>query len=221
MASVSDVPTIVGGTSPGRRWASLVIALLAGTAVWFALEDSGTPGVLSVEKGFTHLEPPLPLPDFELVSATDARVTQADLSGGWTLVSLGFTSCPDVCPNTLAALSGALAGLSASGVDARVLFVSVDPERDALERLASYAAHFGPGVEGATGTHDALRRLVEPLGLFYRHVPGADAAAYTVEHSTTVLVVNPRGEVEALLSGDQLSVDGVERALRVLGGASA
>lgn len=206
------MPQATPDSAPRRR-AQLalygpVLSVATGLA-WFAFASVEPPPTLRGGTEFQELDPPRPLPAFVLDASDGSVLETGDLEGHWTLLSIGFASCPDVCPNTLDVLSDA----AAESPGTRVLFVSVDPERDSLERLRAYTAHFGPHVDGATGSHEALRRLTEPLGLFHAHGEAIDGR-YDVEHATTVLAVSPKGEVAGLISGGGLRHETVVEALR-------
>lgn len=121
--------------------------------------------------------PPAPVRDLRIEG-----VTEADLVGRWTLVVVGWMSCPDVCP---AALRG-LASVAAED-DVQVWFVSIDPDRD-RDRLQD-VAWYHDDLRGLTGTRDALDGLVQTLGLSY--APDGDAW----EHSTSAALVDPEANL--------------------------
>ena len=144
------------------------------------------------------------IPDFQLQQADGTPLERADLLGHWTVVFLGFTHCPDVCPTTLAEL--ALAQKQWESLPAasrpRVLFVSVDPGRDTPEATGRYAHHFHPDTLAATGTIPALEAFATALGMVFMKVPppdGARADQYSVDHSSTLVLVDPQGRMAGLL----------------------
>src|SRR5690606_27497951 len=89
-------------------------------------------------------EQPRELPAFSLQQSDGTPLVPGELQGHWTLVFLGFTHCPDVCPTTLAQLAQAQKQWAAlpEATRPRVLFVSVDPERDSPDRIGEYAHAF-------------------------------------------------------------------------------
>lgn len=111
-------------------------------------------------------------------------------------VYFGYTSCPDACPVSLAWIGGALRRLPPE-LDGRVrgLFVSVDPERDDLERLSEYTAFFHPGIIAATGSHEVLHEIARRYGVAYRRVETQSALGYVVDHSSVTYLVGPGGEL--------------------------
>jgi protein SCO1/2 len=85
--------------------------------------------------------------------------------------------------------------------DVRFIFVSVDPERDTLEELKSYTGYFNPDFLGVTGSHAQLARLTRQLGILYvRGKQSKDGKYYLVDHSASVILVDPAGNYRALFS---------------------
>ena len=125
--------------------------------------------------------------------------TLGDLRGQWRVVLFGYTACPDVCPTSLAYIA---AELRRQGHDLpKVVFVSVDPERDHAADLGRYTRSFDPQFLGATGAPSALQDLTKALGAFYeapRHA--ADDRHYTVTHDGSLFVLDPAGHLAKTLS---------------------
>ena len=142
------------------------------------------------------------MPEFQLVDHNNEPYTREHTKNQWTLMYFGYTYCPDVCPTTLYELAGADELLASDGEADDVVYtlVSVDPDRDTPERLAQYVPHFGEKFRGATATLDALTALTAPLGIVFARVDGTDTENYLVDHSSAVIVINPDGEFQAVLS---------------------
>ena len=134
------------------------------------------------------------IPDFALQSADGKLINKATLSKHWTVVFLGFTHCPDICPTTLADLSKVQKVWETlpSETRPRVLFVSVDPERDTPKAIAEYAAFFHKDTLTATAQEPALTEFVQSLALVYAKMPLKNGD-YTMDHSATIVVLNPQG----------------------------
>ncbi|HSN17872.1 MAG TPA: SCO family protein [Gammaproteobacteria bacterium] len=148
------------------------------------------------------LHDPKPLPDFSLADTTGGTFTKASLVGHWNLLYFGYTHCPDACPTTLAALDKftAQTGRLPKQLKPRVYFVSVDPKRDSLELLKNYALYFNPAFTGATGSLDALHALTTPLGVDFSYGKPDAKGDYAVDHTSFVVLVDPRAEEVALFS---------------------
>jgi protein SCO1/2 len=185
-----------------------IVLLLLGGGAWLLLR--GLPGAqpaepfIEVARDAYVLAEPEPLPAFRLLGHDGAPFDNAALRGRWTFLFFGFTHCPDVCPTTLAVFAEALPRL---GADTRLVLVSVDPERDTPERLGKYVAAFNPAFLGATGEISAL---AESLGVVYAKVPGAAPSSYSVDHSSSVLLVDPRGRFYGVLAAPHVAQNIVE-----------
>lgn len=118
----------------------------------------------------------------------------SEYRGKIVLLYFGYTSCPDVCPTSLARLKMALSELSPQeAAQVQVIFVSVDPARDTLEKLRDYVHVFGSDFIGASGTRSEVDLVAESFGVYYKpNDPDADGN-YTVDHSSLVYVIDRQG----------------------------
>lgn len=133
---------------------------------------------------------------FELVSETGETVTDKDVITAPTLVYFGYTFCPDVCPLDSARNAEALDLLKERGIDAKSLFISIDPERDTPEVLAEFTEVMHPDMIGLTGTPQQVKAASQAYRTYYKKQPG-DPDYYLVDHSTfTYLVLPEQGFVE-------------------------
>jgi len=145
----------------------------------------------------------MPELQFQLTNSRGDTVTAAESLGNVRLLYFGFTSCPDVCPTTLAKLSRAVRQLPKSQQEAiTTLFVSVDPKRDTPERLASYVDFFGEGIVGLTGEEPALRRLSKRYRTTFGYDEPDENGNYNVSHSSAVYVFDHKGRARLLLRPD-------------------
>ena len=205
----------------------LVVALAAGLGLLAGrhLFSRGA-AVPAPELSAVRLMPePRPVPAFDLAQSDGTRLEPADLRGHWTIVFLGFTHCPDVCPTTLAELAVAQRQWEAlpAATRPRVLFVSVDPERDTAGSAGRYAHHFHPDTLAATGEVPALEDFATALGMVFMKVPppdGVPADQYSVDHSSTLVVLDPQGRMAGLLR-PPLEPDAIARDLLALTGDGA
>lgn len=138
------------------------------------------------------------------LTMTDAvngkRVTAADFRGKVVLLYFGYTRCPDFCPTTLANIAHALGKLGPSADRVRVLFVTVDPDRDSLATLKRYTALFAPQVVGLRGTPDQLAALARPYRVAYSVTPASGDHPYEVSHSSIVYAFDQDGRARLLVS---------------------
>ena len=152
------------------------------------------PKAVSIESG-TLLQPPRELPAFALTGIDGQPFTKANLQGRWTIVFVGFTTCPDVCPATLTMMKNVMADLGPLASAVQMLLLSIDPERDTPEKLKSYVQYFDPRFIGATGPNSELDQLGRAMSFVYTKVPGTTPETYTMDHSTALMLVNPAGQL--------------------------
>jgi len=171
------------------------LGLVAAQKLWMKAEDKdNTP---SLPSSVMWYPTPRPVPDFSLNQPNGRALDAKTLHGHWTLVFVGFTSCPDVCPLTLHTLARAQKQWQNLPETAkpRVLFVSVDPQRDTPERLQAYASAFHADTLTATADVETLEKFAASLGLVFMQVPGRGFAEnpddYSMDHSATIAVLNP------------------------------
>ena len=133
-------------------------------------------------------------------AATGKTVTAADFKGKVTLLYFGYTFCPDVCPTTLSNVTLVLKKLGAKADDVRLLFVTVDPNRDSLPVLKDYTAAFAPQMIGLRGNADQLAALAKRYRVAYSVTPATGDKPYTVTHSSAIYVFDQSGKVRLLIS---------------------
>ncbi len=140
---------------------------------------------------------------FQLVDQEGRPRDQSLLRGKWSAVFFGYTYCPDVCPTTLQTLARAKALMGGSAKDLQVVFVSVDPGRDTPAQLKSYleAPVFPQPSIGLTGSPDQVAAAAKAYRVFYQKQGAGDG--YTVNHSSIIYLMNPRGKFDRVLSESQ------------------
>jgi protein SCO1/2 len=183
---------------PRNLLIGLVIGIAIAAGIALALRDSTGQ---AVPRAATILPAGNTLPDFALLDQEGAPADKTVFEGQWDVVFFGFTNCPDICPATMTVLGQAKRQLEAEGLQPlpRVVLVSVDPERDTPEAMARYIGYFGDDNLGLTGELAEVRKLTDALGIFFQKA-GDEEAAYVVDHSTVVLVIDPQGRLKALFS---------------------
>jgi len=183
----------------------LIAALAAGLGLWagqrwFAARTPMAPALQAV-KLFDH---PRELPPFSLQQSDGTQLVPGELKGHWTLVFLGFTHCPDVCPTTLAQLAQAQKQWTAlpDPIRPRVLFVSVDPERDSPDAIGEYAHGFDRDTLAATTDVPALETFARSLSMVFAKVPapaGAPPDQYSIDHSASIAVLDPQARMAGVI----------------------
>lgn len=175
----------------------VALLLLAGATLWVSAvrQDLPAPAVATV------LPEPLRLPAVQLTDQRGLDFSTAELVGTFSLMFFGFTNCPDICPITLQTLANVEAELRAKGLDApRIVFVSVDPDRDTPAQIERYLGNFSANFVGITGSQQALQPLLAALGVTVERHQHPGEEAYNVIHNSTVYLIGPRAEWLAIFS---------------------
>ena len=185
------------------RWFVLLVfmgaAFVSGLLVHLVLQrssvtpDTRAPGVLWPDGK--------PLEAFTLTDQRYQPFTLARLKGRWTFLFFGYTSCPDVCPATLALLKAVRSELAAAGDDVdgvQMALVSVDPARDSRQRLGAYVEHFDETFLGLGGSDAQVSKFARQVGAVYFRGQPDENGFYTVDHSTSIMLVDPLGRLVAI-----------------------
>lgn len=161
-----------------------------------------------------HLRPQPPGGDFSL-HGVDGLRSLSDFRGKWVVLYFGFTACPDACPTNLAMWAHAFGKFPAAQQEQlRLVFISVDPERDSPSHLAEYAGHFHPHFVGVTGDHEQLTDVATRYGARYQRVALTSAMGYTIDHTSYSYLINPTGQLVRMFT-DSSSIAEREEALRM------
>lgn len=171
---------------------ALLIGLLAAAAVL---------GCAPADRGWHVKNISGLMPDLSFTMTDDrGRVVGGqDYRGEMPLLFFGYSHCPDECPATLARLAQAVAAMKAGAADVRVLFVTVDPQRDTESRLHSYLGSFGPEFVGLRGTPSQLAALAKRYRVTYSLGKPDAGGDYEVTHSDAVFVFDRTGRARLLI----------------------
>jgi protein SCO1/2 len=167
-----------------RRTASLALLLA------IVLSACGGPSF----RGSPLDEPPS-VPDVTLIDEHEQPFRLSDQQGNVVLLFFGYTSCPDVCPTTLATWRKVHQGLGSDVERVRFVFVTVDPERDTPDRLQLHVDAFNPDFVGLTGPPADLESLYQVFDVkFEKNTSSGSALGYLISHTATTFVLDPEGK---------------------------
>ncbi|ATD64466.1 SCO family protein [Neisseria weixii] len=155
--------------------------------------------------------------DFEMTDGDGKPFKLSDLKGNVVVLSFGYTHCPDVCPTELLTYSDTLKQLGDDAKNVKVVFASVDPERDTPELIGKYAKQFHPDFIGITATEGQALPLIKQQ---YRVVSAKvnqkeDSTNYLVDHTSGAYLIDKEGEV-AIFSPYGTEPDAVAADIRTL-----
>jgi len=152
---------------------------------------------------------------FELTDHHGTLRTLADFRGKVVLLFFGFTSCPDICPTTMAKLGEVMRLLGADADRVQGLFVTVDPKRDTPQVLAQYVPAFHPAFLGLYGTELQTASAAKEFKVYFQAQQPGESGFYTVDHSSPVFALDRRGRLRLLIRPER-GAESVARDLRVL-----
>lgn len=144
-------------------------------------------------------EPAQAAPEFALKGSDGAALNLARFKGKLVLLVFGFTHCPDVCPTTLATLAQVRKELGPQAADVQVVYVTVDPERDDVNRIRQYLNAFDPSFLGGTDTPDTLAAMRKRYGVVAEKIAPKQGNAYGMNHSTSVWLIDRGGKLQAMM----------------------
>lgn len=130
------------------------------------------------------------------------------------MIFFGFTHCPDICPTTLLQMTQDLEELGPDADKIKVVFVSVDPERDIPGTLKEYMASFDPRIVALTGAEEVVAAVARAYGASYRKVPTGDG--YTIDHTASVLLLDRDGDYVGALTFVEDRAARLEKLRRLL-----
>ena len=147
--------------------------------------------VVSYFKSASSLSLKSTLTEVNLFSHLGKIVNIKDFKDKPTLLFFGFTHCPEVCPTTLSNLLNNLELLEKNKKNYRVLFVTLDPERDTINILNDYLQNFNSSVIGLTGELNEINKFAKNWNIYWEKVSEGDD--YTINHTATVFMINKNG----------------------------
>jgi protein SCO1/2 len=158
-------------------------------------------------------DPPRAAPELSLEASDGGTLTLARYRGKVVILGFGFSSCPDVCPTTLATLARARKQLGADAALVQVVYVTVDPARDDAKRLREYLAAFDPSFVGGTGSEQALAAVRKQYGIASTRKELENSYAFA--HSSYTYLIDREGSLRALMPYGH-SADDYVHDLRIL-----
>ena len=173
-------------------WALVAVAAVAAGLLYWQLPAPQQPPPTATQVSFGG--------PFTLVDSKGQPFASSKLAGRPYAIFFGFTHCPDVCPTTLARLVKLRRQLGSDDAF-RILFVTVDPERDGPAEVGRYAELFGSPVIGLTGSPAQIARVKKDYGIFSEKVgTGSD---YSVDHTASVLLFDKAGQFQSTISMEE------------------
>jgi protein SCO1/2 len=185
-------------------WVLVAVAAIGATALYVFRPPQRPLGVTGQE--------------FALASTQGGSFTQNDLRGTPSLIFFGYTFCPDVCPTTLAETTAWRAQLGLAPEDLRIIFVTVDPERDTPEMVKAYVEGFDPSVIGLVGSVEETEKAKAAFGVFSEKSGDVDSEFYLVDHTALTFLIDADGTFEGTIAYEEASDTALGKIERMVNG---
>ena len=169
------------------------ILLFSATLLFLAIAIGGYSLLLRPPPGGSGTGVALVGGPFSLIDHTGKPVSEQDFRGRFMLVFFGYTYCPDVCPTELQVMMAALDQLGPEAGKIQPVFISIDPERDTAEVLATYVGNFGPRLIGLTGTTEEIASVAKAYRVYYAKAGKSGSEEYLMDHSSILYLMGPDG----------------------------
>ncbi|GAB4497181.1 MAG: SCO family protein [Anaerolineales bacterium] len=146
-------------------------------------------------RGALYEEPFPSAPEFELTKSNGEVFRMSSQRGKIVLLFFGYTSCPDICPTTLAEMSQVMNGLGDASKNVQVVFVSVDPARDTPEKIQEYASRFNPTFIGLSGSEAELEPIWQSYSIFRAETETNSAMGVIIDHTARLNLIDADGNL--------------------------
>ncbi len=185
----------------------LICVFAIGIGVMTALTAKKPPEKLEIS-GFAFPEPKA-LVDIHLIDQDTEAFTEEAFKDSWTFVYVGYTFCPDACPMSLTTMNQihGILDKQQNAENLQLLLVSVDPQRDSPERLLEYTRYFNDSFLAATGTDPNIKDFTTQVSAIYSLPDDRSDPNYLVDHSSSIILINPEAKVHAIFTPPQSASD--------------
>lgn len=172
----------------GLALTGIFLGCLFGTTYFLVSEMESN----SIEHG-RILKNPIKISKFHLKDYDQKEFTEKSFTDLWTVITFGFTNCPDVCPTAMASFRDELNLLTDRNSKVQFVFVSVDPERDSPAKMKSYLSNYHKSIIGVSGDTTELKKLTKAFHVHFQKSGGTEDD-YSMAHNPQFFLINPQGE---------------------------
>jgi protein SCO1/2 len=154
-------------------------------------------------RGAAYDEPYPSAPEIALTRDNGSTFRLSETRGKVVLVFFGYTTCPDVCPTTMAELKDVMDKIGPQKAqNVKVLFVTVDPKRDTPQRVQEYVNHFNKDFIGLSGTESQLAQIWNAYGIFRQVTDETSDTVYGIDHTARVSLIDQDGNLRSSYGTD-------------------
>ncbi|KAK1933116.1 SCO1/SenC family protein [Babesia divergens] len=132
---------------------------------------------------------------FTLVDQSGKERSLSDFRGKFVLIYFGFVNCPDICPAEMDKQTQVMSMLDKRfGPVVQPLFITVDPKRDTVDKIAAYKKDYHPRLVAFTGTDSMIRDVAKKFRVYYNQGIKATDEDYLIDHSIIHYLLDENGE---------------------------
>ncbi|CAL1529796.1 unnamed protein product [Lymnaea stagnalis] len=186
------------GTVPVPLWARLLIVSCVGGAMYYMFRSAVNEKALDNEelryKEFDKIQLG---GDWKLTDHNGNQRSSTDFRGQWIIMYMGFTHCPDICPEEMEKLGQIVKSFDDNPKmpPLQPLFITLDPERDTPTVIKDYLREFpSPRILGFTGTEDEIREVAKKFRAYFGKGPKDEDNDYIVDHTIIIYLISPKGD---------------------------
>ena len=137
--------------------------------------------------------------NLDLKTHQNKKISSLNLKGTSVFLFFGFTNCPEVCPTTLSILQNLINQENRNNKPIKIIFVTLDPNRDDVDTLNDYLSSFDKFVIGITGNIRELTKLAKYWNVYWEKIP-YDQNDYNINHTATVFMINENGDFSGTIA---------------------
>ena len=157
--------------------------------------------------------------EFSLINHRSENVTKENFKNHWSLVFVGYTHCPDICPTTMTVMTQVSEFMQKQKMKPpEIVFLSIDPERDTADILNAYVTYFNENFIGLTGELKEIKQLTAQLNAVFRKAPGLSGEItdkdYLMDHSSALMLMNPHGNLQSILTAPHTPANLIESIIK-------
>jgi len=157
--------------------------------------------------------------EFTLINHRSEKVTKENFRNQWSLIFVGYTHCPDICPTTMTVMNQVSEFMSKQEIQPpKIVFLSIDPERDTADILNSYVAYFNKDFIGLGGALTEVAQFSQQLNAVFRKAPGLSGEItdkdYLMDHSSALMLINPDGNLQSILTAPHTPANVIESIIK-------
>jgi protein SCO1/2 len=190
----------------------VVLVLVAGGGLYLVTQRQAEASVGPVPEIDATVRP------FTLTAHTGKPFSDTELRGKVVLLYFGFTFCPDICPTELGYVAKVMRALGPQADGVQPVFITVDPERDTVAKIAEYVPLFDKRLIGLVGTPEQTAALAKAYGVFFQktQVVSKQPGYYLIDHTSTIFVLDRQGRIADTLDSESPVTVAAARVQRLL-----